>query len=71
MGSITERQRAILVSIVDFKSKNHYSPTVRELCEITGLKSTSSIAAHLRTLRDKGYITWIETMPRTIQVIGM
>lgn len=71
MGRITEKQRAVLDGIIDFKSRYDYSPTIRELCEITGFKSTSTIAAHLRILRDQGYITWIESMPRTIQVIGL
>lgn len=67
---ITERQKIVLEGIIAFKKQHDYSPTVRELCAITGFKSTSTIASHLRTLRDNGYITWIETMPRTIQVIG-
>ena len=66
---ITEKQREVLVGIVQFKEHNGYAPTVRELCSITGLKSTSTVASHLRTLRDLGIITWIDTMPRTITVL--
>lgn len=66
---LTKRQEEILVEIIRFKQKNGYSPTVRELCKVTGLKSTSSMAAQLRNLRSAGYITWIESMPRTITVV--
>ena len=51
------------------QKKNGFSPTVRELCKLVGLKSTSSMAAQLSNLRDSGHITWIESMPRTITVV--
>lgn len=66
---LTERQKSILKEIVDFKNENGFPPTVRELCDRTGLKSTSSVATHLVVLRDKGYISWIASMPRTITVL--
>jgi len=69
MNGITTKQKQVLNSIIEFKSNHGYSPTVRELCEMTGLKSTSSIASHMRTLKENGYITWIDSMPRTIQVL--
>lgn len=66
---ITERQKSILKEIVEYKDQNGFPPTVRELCAKTGLKSTSSMAAHLQTLKDMGYINWVATMPRTITVL--
>ena len=32
-------------------------PTVREICNATGLRSTSTVHAHLKTLEKLGYIT--------------
>ncbi len=32
-------------------------PTVREICEATGLRSTSTVHAHLKVLEEMGYIT--------------
>lgn len=32
-------------------------PTIREICSATGLKSTSTVYAHLQTLEKLGYIT--------------
>ena len=74
--SLSERQKEILslgnfqcLSPIKFKKENGFSPTVRELCKLAGLKSTSSMAAQLSNLRDSGHITWIESMPRTITVV--
>ena len=67
--SLSERQKEILAEIIRFKKENGFSPTVRELCKLVGLKSTSSMAAQLSNLIDSGHITWIESMPRTITVV--
>ena len=67
--SLSERQTEILAEIIRFKKEYGFSPTVRELCKLVGLKSTSSMAAQLSNLRDSGHITWIESMPRTITVV--
>jgi len=67
--NLSERQTEILAEIIKFKKENGFSPTVRELCKLVGLKSTSSMAAQLSNLRDSGHITWIESMPRTITVV--
>ena len=45
--SLSERQKEILAEIIRFKKENGFSPTVRELCKLVGLKSTSSMAAQL------------------------
>lgn len=66
---MTKREQEILEGIIEFKDENGFPPTVRELCNKTGLKSTSTVAAHLKSLRDKGVITWIDAMPRTITVL--
>jgi repressor LexA len=67
--SLSERQKEILAEIIKFKKEYGFSPTVRELFKLVGLKSTSSMAAQLSNLRDSGHITWIESMPRTITVV--
>lgn len=33
--------------IVDFVKKNGYAPTIREICDGTGISSTSSVYMHL------------------------
>ena len=45
-----------------------YPPSVREIGELVGLKSTSSVHAHLNTLEKKGFIRKDPTKPRTIEI---
>ena len=60
----------ILLCIINHIQEKGYAPTVRELCEMTGLKSTSSIHAHLRTMTNNGLIVAEIDKPRAIRVIG-
>ena len=59
----------ILMYIADFIDQNGYPPTVRELCEETGLSSTATIQYHLKKLKEKGYITYKEGSSRTIKIL--
>ncbi len=45
-------------------------PTVREICQATGLKSTSSVHAHLKTLEREGYISREAGLNRAIHIVG-
>ncbi|ARP49691.1 MULTISPECIES: transcriptional repressor LexA [Caproicibacterium] len=45
-------------------------PTVREICAATGLKSTSSVHAHLKTLEKEGLITRDAGLNRAIHLTG-
>ena len=45
-----------------------YPPTVREICEKVGLRSTSSVHSHLNTLEKNGYIRRDPTKPRAIEI---
>lgn len=56
--------------IIQFIMANNYSPTVREIGDGIGLKSTSSVYCHLNKLKRKGKINYIPESPRTITVPG-
>lgn len=45
-------------------------PTVREICVATGLRSTSTVHAHLKTLEKLGYITREAGLNRSIHIEG-
>lgn len=45
-------------------------PTVREICTATGLRSTSTVHAHLKTLEKLGYITREAGLNRSIRIEG-
>ena len=46
-----------------------YPPSVREICEAVGLKSTSTVHGHLERLEKKGYIRRDPTKPRAIELL--
>ena len=45
-------------------------PTVREICAATGLRSTSTVHAHLKTLERLGYISREAGLNRSIRIEG-
>ena len=50
---------------------NHnFSPTVREICERVGIKSTSTVHYYLKELVDEGYIVKDDLKKRTIKLPG-
>ncbi len=63
----------VQASILDFIKKEYlskgYPPSVREICYAVGLKSTSSVHAHLTTLEKKGYIRRDSSKTRAIEII--
>lgn len=67
-GKITPKQQQILDYIKEEILKKGYPPTVREICETVGLKSTSSVHSHLETLEKNGYIRRDPTKPRAIEI---
>lgn len=66
---LTKKQKNLLEIITSYIDDNKIAPTTRELGEITGLKSTSTIHGYLERLKAKGYITWQEGFPRTLRVL--
>jgi repressor LexA len=46
-----------------------YPPSVREICEAVGLKSTSTVHGHLERLEKKGFIRRDPTKPRAIEIL--
>ena len=46
-----------------------YPPSVREICEIVGLRSTSTVHGHLERLEKKGLIRRDPTKPRAIELV--
>lgn len=67
-GKITVKQQQILDYIKEEILAKGYPPTVREICEKVGLKSTSSVHSHLNTLEENGYIRRDPTKPRAIEI---
>lgn len=47
-----------------------YPPSVREICDAVGLKSTSTVHGHLMRLQKKGLLTRDRMKPRAMEVLG-
>lgn len=71
MEPLTKRQSEILRFITDFISENGYAPSYREIGSYFGLSSTATIAEHVDTLREKGYLTQEENLARSIQLTDL
>lgn len=67
-GRKGEKQHEILQFIHEEVSSRGYPPTVREICNATGLASTSTVHGHLARLEKHGYIVRDPSKPRAIEV---
>lgn len=65
----SDKQTAILEYIRQEIEQKGYPPSVREICSAVGLKSTSSVHAHLTQLEKKGLIRRDSTKPRALEVL--
>ena len=68
-SDLTNKQKLILEYIKEQQSEKGYPPSVREMCNYVGLKSTSTVHSHLKTLEELGYIRRDPTKPRAIEVL--
>lgn len=66
---MTVRQQAVYNGIVAYQQMYGFAPSIRELCTICNLSSTSSVVAHLKKLEDLGYIRRREDAPRAIAIL--
>ncbi len=63
---VSKKQEEILNYIDKTIKSKGYSPTVREICEAVGLKSTSTVQYHLKKLIDLGFLNKSENISRSI-----
>ena len=66
-AQLTARQSQVLAFIQDRIDAWGYPPTVREIGEHLGIKSTNGVADHLKALKRKGYLTQEEMKSRTLK----
>ena len=70
MNPLTKRQAQILEYLRSHIDKNGYSPSYREIGQHFGLSSTATIAEHIESLKEKGYLSHEENLARSIQVLN-
>ena len=66
---LTERQQKILTFIKKSIQDNGYPPTIREIGEAFGIRSTNGVNDHLKALERKGYLLRGELKSRALSVI--
>lgn len=66
--AISNKQREILEYIIRRQEVKGYPPSVREICEAVGLRSTSTVHGHLTRLEEKGYIRRDPAKTRAIEI---
>ena len=69
MKPLTKSQQKIYAFLKD-RSQYGIPPSVREICAATGLKSTSTVHAHLKALENLGYISRDAGLNRAIHIEG-
>ena len=69
MRSSQQNQQRILEFIKSEIELKGYPPSVREICVAVGLKSTSTVHAHLNHLEEQGLIRRDSTKPRALEVL--
>ncbi len=67
--AINDMQRKIYDFLVE-RSTDGVPPSVREIGAAVGLKSTSSVQAHLDILEREGYISRDPLLKRSIRIVG-
>ena len=65
-----ERHAQILEAIKSFYQENGFCPTVRQIGDMVGLKSTSTVITHLKAMEKAGLIIRNEFPPRSIIIPG-
>lgn len=68
MLPLTKRQKQILDYIHDYIDKNDYAPTFREIGEHFKLSSVATVAEHIESLKNRGYLQKEPTLARSIQL---
>lgn len=59
----------ILHFIQQFTNDHGYSPTIREIGNAVGLKSTSTVSGYLSRMEKKGLVTQMPGTPRSLRIV--
>jgi len=69
MDYLSDKQKKILDFLKKELVDKGYPPSVREICNAVGLKSTSTVHGYLERLEKKGLIRRDPTKPRAIEIL--
>ena len=63
-----DKQKKILEFVTNYMNENGYPPSIREICQGVGLSSTSTVHAHLETLKKNGFLEKADSKSRGLRV---
>ena len=66
---LSDRHRKIMQFLEKFQEENGYSPSIREIGDYIGVKSTSLVDYYLNQLEDRGHISRDMRVSRSIRVL--
>ena len=66
-NAIGSSRHRIYTFILTYQEKEHRAPSVREVCYGTGLRSTSTVQAHINRMIRDGLLTRWDGHPRTLR----
>ena len=66
---LTPRQQNILDFVAEFQQQKGYPPSIREIGEFFGIRSTNGVSDHLRALERKGFLSRNGHLSRSLQVV--
>ena len=69
--SLTEVERKILDFMVYYLRTNTYQPSIREIGQEFGIKSTKTVSEHLQALADKGFVKRDPSRSRGVRILGV
>ncbi len=64
-----DKQKKIIDFVNRHLAEKGYPPSVREICQAVGFKSTSTVHAYIKKLEDDGQITKDATKPRALKIV--
>jgi repressor LexA len=69
LPALSVRQEKVLQFVRDAVRRHGYPPSIREIGEAVGLRSTSSVSHQLEALQKKGYLQRHSGRPRTTELL--
>ena len=69
MRNLTSRQREVIAFIRRHQAEHGYAPTIREIGDALGIRSTNGVNDHLKALERKGCLVRTPSSPRTIRIL--
>lgn len=71
MNELKKRERQILKFIMEEVQRRGFPPSVREIAEGVGLKSTASVYLYLNSLDEQGFIKKDKRKPRALEIMDV